>query len=51
MRKLDEIQISEHRNKVLLEHNHVHLCIVSGCFMATRAQLSSCSRECVTQEA
>ena len=31
-------------NKVLLEHSHVHLCDLCGCFCAPVAELSSCGK-------
>ena len=29
----------------------IHLCIVSGCFCATKAELSSCDRDCMAFKA
>ena len=33
-------------NKVLLEHSHAGSLTKGGCFCSTRAELSSCDRDC-----
>lgn len=49
--KLYELQISIPINEVLLEHNHIYLYIVYGCFGATRAEVNSYKRNHMAQKA
>lgn len=44
MWKLHEIQISVSTNNLLLEHSHIHLCIISEC-SHIMTKLSSCERD------
>lgn len=41
--ELHETQLSVSISRVLLEH--IHLCIVCGCFHTTAAELSNCNRD------